>query len=585
MERVVGTLGRVGVTEPEEPQMVAQPETPSRRRWRSDVAAAAVFVGMGLFVTARLWRDLEHRRVEITSDHSQVIWFLRHAVRVVTEGVDPFYTHLLNAPDGVNLMANTAALGLTIPMVPITMLFGPEVSFALLLVLGLSATAFGWYWVFSRRLVSSRLAAAVGGGFCGFAPGLISHANGHVNWTAQFLVPFIVLAALRLRTWKDGIPLALLVLYQVFINEEVLLYTALALAVFMGSYAWLTKTAVKRVLPGLGVAAAICLPVLAIPLYRQFFGEQTYNGLPESVAHYRADLASYLVFSRLSMGGSSTDSRLAWNISEENTFFGWPLLLLMAGVTIWLWQRALVKALAITAGVFFVLSLGASLLVGRRNTGVPLPWALLEKVPLLGHVLVVRFALVLVPIFGALLALTVSLVKQMPDPRFRRIGVLALVAALVPIVPVPIPVRGYSGVPEFISSGAWREWVAPGKTVVAVPVTTEEFPAAMEWQRDAGDFALAGGYFLGPGGQEGRARFGATPRPTARLIREVYRTGEVPVVNTQMQRAFRQDMAFWNAGALVLPDKTLRGRELSSLINQLAGPGWRVRDVTIWQLP
>ena len=63
---------------------------------------------------------------------------------------------------------------------------------------------------------------------------MISHANGHINWTAQFLVPFIVLAALRLRTWKDGIPLALLVLYQAFINEEVLLYTALALAVFMG---------------------------------------------------------------------------------------------------------------------------------------------------------------------------------------------------------------------------------------------------------------------------------------------------------------------------------------------------------------
>ena len=118
---------------------------------------------MGLFVTARLWRDLDHRRVEINSDHSQFIWFLQHAVRVVTEGVDPFYTQLLNAPDGVNLMANTAALGLTLPMVPVTMIFGAEVSFALLLVLGLSATAFGWYWVFSRNLVSSRFAAAVGG--------------------------------------------------------------------------------------------------------------------------------------------------------------------------------------------------------------------------------------------------------------------------------------------------------------------------------------------------------------------------------------------------------------------------------------
>jgi hypothetical protein len=539
---------------------------------------------MGLFVTARLWRDLGHRRVEINSDHSQFIWFLKHAVRVVTEGVDPFYTHLLNAPDGVNLMANTAALGLTLPMVPITMIFGAEVSFALLLVLGLSATAFGWYWVFSRRLVASRFAAAVGGGFCGFAPGMISHANGHINWTAQFLVPFIVLATLRLRTWKDGIPLALLVLYQAFINEEVLLYTALALAVFMGAYAWMTKTPVKRVLPGLGVAAAILIPLLAYPLYRQFFGEQTYSGLPESVAHYRADLASFPAYSQLSFGGSAADSRLAWNISEENTFFGWPLLLLMAGVAIWLWHRTLVKALVITAGVFFVLSLGSNLMIGRRNTGIPLPWVLLERVPLLGHVLVVRFALVLIPIFGALLALTVTLIPQLPQVRFRRLGGLVLVAVLLPILPVPIPVRGQPAAPAFITGGAWRDWVAPGTSIVAVPVTSEEFPTAMEWQREAGDFPLAGGYFLGPGGEGGRARFGATPRPTAKLIRDVYRTGMVPVVTAKMQQDLREDAAFWNAGALVLPDKTLRGTELRRLIDQLAGPGWHVRDVTVWQL-
>jgi hypothetical protein len=396
---------------------------------------------MALFVTARVWRDVAHRRVEINSDHSQFIWFLRHGVRVVTQGVDPFYTHMINAPDGVNLMANTATLGLTIPMAPVTMIFGPEVSFLLLLMFGLAGTAFGWYYVFSRRLVESRLAAAVGGGFCGFAPGMISHANGHINWTAQFLVPLIVLATFRLRTWKDGIPLGLLVAYQAFINEEVLLYTALALAVFLVSYARLTRTPIRPILPGLGVAAAISAVILVYPLYRQFFGGQTYRGLPESVAHYRADLASYPAFSTLSFGGMSTSTRLAWNVSEQNTFLGWPLLLLVIGMIIWLWQRALVKAMTITAGVFFILSLGTNLMVGRRGTGIPLPWWALEKVPLLGHVLVVRFALVLIPIVGALLALTVALIRPIGDARVRRLATAGLIAVLLPIVPVPIPIK------------------------------------------------------------------------------------------------------------------------------------------------
>lgn len=566
-------------------ESVAQPADDDRPRTRrSDLYAALGYLACALFVTARIWRDLAHRRVEINSDHSQFIWFLRHAVRVVTQGVDPFATNMINVPDGVNLMANTAALGLTVPMVPVTMLLGPEVSFVLLLMIGLTGTAFGWYYVFSRHLVESRLAAAIGGGFCGFAPGMISHANGHINWTAQFLVPFLVLATFRLRTWRDGIPLGLLVAYQAFINEEVLLYTALALGVFLFSYARLTRSPWRVVLPGLGVAAVIAAVILAYPLYRQFFGGQTYSGLPEAVAHYRADLASYPAFSTLSFGGMSTSTRLAWNVSEQNTFLGWPLLLVVVGMTIWLWQRPLVKAMAITAGVFFVLSLGTNLMVGRRGTGIPLPWWALEKVPLLGHVLVVRFALVLIPIVGAILALAVSMIRGLPDVRWRRLAMAGLVAALLPILPVPIPVRTLPTAPAFITSGAWRQWVPAGMSIVAVPVPSEEFPGAMEWQRSAGDFRLAGGYFLGPGGENGRARFGAPPRPTASLIREVYRTGKVPVVTAQMQADLRNDAAHWNAAALVLPDASLRVPELTRLLDQLAGPGWHVEDVTVWNL-
>lgn len=554
----------------------------STPRLRTDLMIAAGYLAMGLFVTARLWRDLTHRRVEIVSDHAQVFWFLRHAVRIVTEGVDPFATTMLNAPDGVNLMANTAALGLTIPMVPVTMLFGPEASFAVLLVLGLAGTAFGWYFVFSRRLVESPLAAALGGAFCGFAPGLISHANGHVNWTAQFLVPFIVLATLRLHRARDGILLGLLVTYQAFINEEVLLYTALGLAVFMGTYSRLTKTK-QRILPGLLVAGCIALVLLAYPLYRQFFGGYTYHGLPPSVAHYRADLASFPAFSRLSFGGMSTNDRLAWNISEENSFLGWPLLLIAAAVTIWLWQRPLVKALALTGGVFFLLSLGETLLVGRRNTGIPLPWMLLGKLPILDHVITVRFALVLVPLVGALLALTAVLVKDIGEARFRRLAILALVAALLPILPVPIPVRGRPTVPEFIASGQWRHWIPPGGTLVTIPVTSEEFPAAMEWQRSSSDFKLAGGYFLGPD-TTGRARFGAQPRPTASVMREVYKTGRVPVVTDTMRQQFRDDAAHWNAAAFVLPDKQVTNAvQLRWLMNALAGTPHEVADVTLWK--
>src|SRR5262249_49142157 len=122
-------------------------------------------------------------------------------------------------------------------LVPVTLLFGPQVAFALLLTLGLAATAGAWYWVLSRHLGTSRLAAAIGGGFAGFAPGLVNHTNGHPNLVAQFLVPFLVWRALTLRTVRDGVLLGLLVTWQAFINEELLFLAGLAGLVFLLGYA------------------------------------------------------------------------------------------------------------------------------------------------------------------------------------------------------------------------------------------------------------------------------------------------------------------------------------------------------------
>ena len=68
---------------------------------------------------------------------------------------------------------------------------------------------------------------------------MISQATGHPNIAAQFVLPFVVLVVLRLGRpdgWdvRRGLVLAGLVVVQVFINEELLLFTALALGVFLG---------------------------------------------------------------------------------------------------------------------------------------------------------------------------------------------------------------------------------------------------------------------------------------------------------------------------------------------------------------
>jgi hypothetical protein len=68
--------------------------------------------------------------------------------------------------------------GISMPLAPLTLIFGPTPTYAIGLTLGLAGTAIAWYWTFSRHVltgvsVRTKCAAAIGGGFCGFAPAMI----------------------------------------------------------------------------------------------------------------------------------------------------------------------------------------------------------------------------------------------------------------------------------------------------------------------------------------------------------------------------------------------------------------------------
>ncbi len=168
-------------------------------------------------------------------DQQAFEWYFGAAAHNLTSLSNPLFSDLQNFPAGVNLMANAAVLGLGLPLAPLTLLAGPSVTFLVVELLGLALTASAWFWLFRRHLAVHPLAAAIGAGFIGFAPGMVSHANGHPNFVAQFLVPLLVDRVLRLaeghRPVRDGVVLGLLAAWQVFIGEEVLLLTALGLAV------------------------------------------------------------------------------------------------------------------------------------------------------------------------------------------------------------------------------------------------------------------------------------------------------------------------------------------------------------------
>ncbi|MEU8068634.1 hypothetical protein AB0B20_02695 [Micromonospora sp. NPDC049151] len=587
----------VGRAETDQPVRLTEPAVPApaprRRRPRPvDALVVAGYLGLAVLLTTGQWRRPE-RLFHQAGDQMLFEWMLARAARAVTGGENPLASGALNAPDGVNLMANTSVLGLGVPLTPVTVVFGSQAAFLVAVTLSLAGTATAWYALLARRLVRSRAAAAVGGLFCGFAPGMVAQAGAHLHMAAQFLVPVILALVFRPATGRvrrDGVLLGLAVAYQVFLGEEVLVFLALAAGVFAGAYALADRAAARRLAPvvarRLGIGALVAGVLLAYPLWFQFAGPGHYRGMPFHTEGYRLDVVSFAATARQTVAGDAHRAGLlSPNPTEQNSFFGPFLPLLAVLVVVRLWRRPLVRALAVCGLLFALLSLGTSVVVNRHDTGLPGPYRLLAGVPLLDLVVPARFALVCVPVLGVLLALAVERVRG-GGVRTWAPWAGAVAAALLPLAPTPIRTVPVAPVPAVVSGGGWREYVPPGRTLVPVPpVTGAAVSPAMFWSARTGlAFDAPGGYFIGPrSATDEGARWGAPDRPTSLLLRRAAETGRVPPVGEAERRQAVDDLRHWRAAALVQADST-PGDPVRATVDALVGPGRDVPGGHLWDV-
>ena len=550
-----------------------------------------LYLALALWVTYGLWRNTGALALVFGgSDVHFFEWTLIHATRIFTHGENPFFTPQMNAPDGVNLMANTGLLGLTVPLVPVTLLFGPAVAFTVMLTGGLTATAWAWYRVLSRHIVDFWPAAVVGGLFAGFAPGIINHVNGHPNLVSQFLIPFIAWRAISLRTARDGVVLGLLVTWQAFLNEELLFVTGLAAAVFVAVYAVFrpaeVRARIRPFLAGLWPALLTVGVLLAYPLWFQFFGPQSYRGLPDFVLGYGTDLRAFAAFSQSSLVRHGASHSTYSAMSEENTFFGTPLLIAVGVIVVWLWRRVAVRALTAVALVFFLLSLGRTVVVGGRTVLHHGPMSLLNNLPLFDSVVPARFGLALIPVVAILLAFSVRAAATTSDVRLRYGWTLVLVAALLPIAPTPVPVQRAVPVPAFFTSGQWRQYVHDDQSVLSGdPSVWNGSLTAMNWDDATGqEYRMVGGYFLGPD-KQGKGAYGAPIRPTVELLTAIKHYGGNRQITDAQRAAFRADLRYWHTAIVVLSQDAPHHDELRYALNQLTGqPARQVPGALLWDV-
>ncbi|MEU0525271.1 dolichyl-phosphate beta-glucosyltransferase [Streptomyces niveus] len=562
-----------------------------------DLAVGGLFLLASVLLYKGLWTDLDRAYLaDSMQDQNQWEWFFAVTADNVVNLRNPLFTTYQGYPDGVNLMANTVMLGLSVPLTPVTLLFGPTVTWALVLTLGLTGTAVAWYWLFVRRVTRVRPAAALGAALAAFAPPMMSHGTAHPNFLVLFMIPVIIDRALRLcskeerRVVRDGVLLGLFATYQIFLGEEPLLLAAMGMLIFALAYA-LARPDVARVtarplLRGLGVALAVCLPLVAFPLYWQFFGPQSYHSVLHGDNAGNSPLA-FLEFSGRSLFGDETRAdTLAMNRTEQNAFYGWPLTALTFGIVVWLGRSSLVKALTGTVLVAALLSMGQRIRIPFTDVVLPGPWRALAHQPLFESVIESRVAMICAPALGVLIALAVARIADLEPRAHRVVGVVAVVAALLPIMPTPQPVRERAEVPRFITDGMYRDFVAEGESVVPVPLPSPAEADALHWQSSKGfGFSVPGGYFNGPWGPDRMGIYGASPRYTSNLLRDVRYGGRIPDIGTSWREQAKLDLAFWKAGVVVLAPQD-NDEALYEVVSKLLGrPGERMGGAWVWDIP
>jgi hypothetical protein len=551
------------------------------------------FLGLSFWLFAPAWSSPTGTTLAGgNGDPAIFIWFLRWVPFALRHGHDLLVAHHLNYPDGVNLMWNTSLVLPGLLLAPLTQRFGPVLTFNVVLVLAYGLSAWCAYLAI-RRFVPGHLAAAVGGLVYGFSPAIRTQVH-HPHMSLAFLPPLSLLALheilvrQRRPPWLAGAALGLLAGCQLLTGEELLAMTALLgfvlfLLLLLGNLRRLRGRVVVHALLAFATAAVVFATIAAWPLSVQFTGQQRIKG-DIQITNRSGDLLGLVVpGTQQALSTDATAARVRRFAGGNSAYLGVPLLLVLAAIAVRWRSRAVVRVALALLLVSALLSLGPSLLVGGRDTGVRLPMAWLERLPLLDSLIPSRVAQFTALFAGLLLAMFLHAVWRGGGWRRAAAPMVGLVV-LAPLWPAfstaPQPVA----TPAFFTSAQVRQLPRDGVTLV-LPFPYRRVALPMTWQAEAGLwFRMPGGYFIGPQ-PDGRPRFDTNPSSASQVFTRIYGGRPPPRLTRQWRQALARDLLRWRVGSVVVGPMPNRAVMVRFLTDLLGARPQRVGGVYLWRNP
>ena len=200
-------------------------------------AAGVVYLAVGFTLWAHAWaQGATTHTLCGCGDPALFLWFFQWPATAIAHGQNPFYSTALFHPGGINLLAQTSVPGLSLPLVPVTWIWGPVASFNVASTVAPALTAFTAFVVL-RRWAPWTPAAFVGGLLYGFSPFVLNSLQfAHLMTAALMLLPLILAVLDEILSASagarcPGLLLALLLVAQFFLSTELLAIAAVVVVV------------------------------------------------------------------------------------------------------------------------------------------------------------------------------------------------------------------------------------------------------------------------------------------------------------------------------------------------------------------
>jgi hypothetical protein len=423
--------------------------------------------------------------VGVFDDPQIPIWSFAWWLHAIEHGANPFYTHEIWAPSGVDLAWVNTVPPVALLFAPLSWLLGPVGAYDVAAVMLPAVSAWTAY-LLCRHLTGGRFwPSLVGGYLFGFSSYMLGHVLGQPQLTAVFAMPLIALVlakAVEGAYDRRGIVLRLapLLALQLYLSLEVALTLTLVvgLALVIG---WLLAAPYRRTLVHLLVPIVLSYAVaavLAAPILYYALTDLRVAGFTPPAA-YTTDLLNFFVPTHLVAVGAGWAHRLSkhWsgNSTEQGAFVGVPLLVIVVLYARTGWRTLRGRFLLVGLAVMAYLSLGPHLHVAGHSV-IPLPTVLGHEtvtlpgvgtkfLPLFDNILPVRF------LVYASLASAVIVAIWMTATRHRTLRWLLPALTIVLLFPNPgagVWATTYS-TPAFFTSATFRDCVAPGEIVLPLP--------------------------------------------------------------------------------------------------------------------